>query len=102
MECISISPIIAICLLLLALVFHDLLNLLTGTAGAGFDPNYGKEKIKEIHEEIRRKNAKSLLFIVTYPIVMPFFFCTTYSKTSFAIIIFIIAASLWLKSVTCT
>jgi len=101
MECISISPIIAICLFFLFLVFSPLWDLFVGT-GATVDIKYNKEKIKEIHQEIGKKNAKSILLIITYPIVMSWFFCTTYSKTSFIIIIGIMAASLWLKNLTCT
>jgi len=106
MECISIAPIIFICLFLLVFVFYPIWG-----AFDGFIPN--REMVKEVrlkfssgidfmHKEISAMNGKSLFLLVLYPFVAPCMASAAYPKTAFALIVVVIISANTLVGYACT
>jgi hypothetical protein len=103
MNCIAISPIIAVCLLVQFLAFHQLVGAVSGGIWVGSEViNTAKKSISEIHSEIAKKNLKSILFLVTYPLAGVFLGAVAYPKHATVANIVTVSIAIWVKNATCT
>ncbi len=64
MECFSIAPIIALCLLSGGLAVFGYFYWVPNT-----DPNYFSNSFRDIHTKIRKLNFQSWLYVISYPII---------------------------------
>lgn len=106
MECISIAPVVFICLFLLLFVFYPILG-----AYGGYWPDSniaaevrlkGASGIGYIHKQIAKNNIQSLLMLVIYPIVVPCMASLAYPKRAFAMIVVVLSAASVLRGYACT
>ena len=103
MSCIAISPIIALCLLVQFLAFHQLIGAFGGSIWVGNEAiNYAKNSLSSIHSEIANKNIRSVLFVVAYPLVGLFLWVIAYPKQATIVNIAVVSVAIWAKNATCT
>ncbi len=65
MECFSIAPVIAICLLLAGLALFGYFYWVPNT-----DPNYFSNSFKDIHTKICKLNFQGWLYVICYPAIV--------------------------------
>jgi hypothetical protein len=106
MECISIAPIIFVCLFLLVFVFYPIWGDFEG-----FLPNNRMSKeirltfssgIDFMHKEISAMSLRSLFVLLVYPFAAPCMASAAYPKTAFSLIVAVIISANILRDYVCT
>ena len=102
MECISINPIVAICVLLF-FIASPLPALLSGGYWAGKNERIlFREKIIGYHRELSKRNLRSSLYIVGYPVAMPFLAAVAYPLVTMVSVVAIGILAISVQSALCT
>ena len=102
MSCITISPIIALCLFVQFLAFHQIISGLGGFWVGSEAINYAKLSLIGIHSEIAKRSGKSILLLAIYPILGLFFWVIAYPKQATIVNITVAIIAIWAKNATCT
>ncbi len=102
MSCISISPVIAVCLFVQFLAFHQVVGAIGGFWVGSEAIDYARKALIGIHSEIAKLDVRSVIFIALYPLAGLFLCAIAYPKQATIANIAVVSATLWAKNATCT